>query len=43
MVRLSTEKNTGLGTQKWVKIQQGESIWQKITSKYALENSVTFL
>lgn len=29
-----------LRTQKWVENDQGENIWQKITSKYAFEISV---
>ena len=43
LVRLSTEKNTGLGTQKWVQKGKSSIRTQKITSKYALENSASFL
>ena len=38
LVRLSTEKNTGLRTQKWVKKEEGENIFQKITSKFTARN-----
>ena len=42
-VRLSTWKKDRLGTQKWVEKGQSESFEYKITSKYTLENSASFL